>query len=90
MTVITFDTLRYSKTLIATGVPARQAEGQAEALAAVIQDQIPTKQNLEELGMRMGKLEVKVDGLENKILTKLGGLILVCTAILGIIISMHH
>ena len=80
MTVITFDTLKYSKTLIEAGVPSQQAEAQAEALAAVIEEQISTKQDLKLLEAR----------LETKILTKLGSLMLICTAILGILISLHH
>ena len=34
MTVITFDTLKYTKILMEAGVPQRQAEGQATALSA--------------------------------------------------------
>ncbi len=72
MTVITFDTLKYAKTLTEADVPAAQAE----ALAMVIEDQIATKQDLKLLQMQ--------------ILTKLGGLILACTALLSVVISAHH
>lgn len=78
--MITFDTLKYTKILMEAGVPAKQAEGQAEALAHVVEDQIATKQDLQLLETR----------LESKILTKLGGLILICTAVLGILLSTHH
>jgi hypothetical protein len=80
MTVIAFDTLKYSKHLIEAGVPQRQAEGQAEALAQVVDEQLATKQDLKEL--------------EHKILMRLGSLIIIAvslsTAILGILISVHH
>ncbi len=87
MAAITFNTLKYSKTLIEAGMPVKQAEGQTEALAAVIEDHIPTKQDLKDLQL---SLALKIDHLENKMLAKLGGLILICTAILSIVVSMHH
>ena len=80
MTVITFDTLKYAKKLMESGVPQRQAEGQAEALATVVEDQLVTKHDLNVLEAR----------LEAKILTKLGALTLICTTILGVLISIHH
>ena len=80
MSVITFDTLRFSKKLIEEGIPQRQAEAHAEALAEVIEDQLATKRDLKDLESR----------LTFSLLTKLGGLILFSTAILGLLISLHH
>lgn len=83
MTVITFDTLKYAKKLVEAGVPQRQAEGQAEALAGVIDDQLATKRDLFDLEAR----------LEMQLLKKLGSLMVVSigisTAILGILIAVH-
>ncbi len=80
MTVIAFDTLKFSRELMDYGVPQKQAEGQARALANVIDEQIATKHDL------------KV--LELKIIWRLGSLvvssILISTAILGILISIYH
>lgn len=91
MSVITFDTLKYTKTLIEAGVPQRQAEGQAEALAQVIDDQLATKQDLKELE---NNLRHDMKDLEIRLVTRVGTLIGACTvistAILGILISIHH
>lgn len=50
---ITFDTLAYAKRLIAVGVPAKQAEVQAEIFAEIINEQIATKRDLKEMEMRI-------------------------------------
>ncbi len=50
---ISFDTLAYSKKLIAAGVPSKQAEVQAEALAEIVDERIATKQDLKELEYRI-------------------------------------
>lgn len=52
-----FDTLAYSKKLIAAGVPVVQAEVQAEvhaeAIAEIIDEQLASKRDLAELEMRL-------------------------------------
>ncbi len=84
MSVITFDTLKFSKKLVESGVPQRQAEAHAEAFAEVIDDQLATKQDLKDLETR----------LNHNILTRLGGLVIatvgIGVTILGLLISAHH
>ena len=46
---IAFDTLAYANKLKAAGVPERQAEVQAEAIAGLINEQMATKRDLAEL-----------------------------------------
>jgi len=46
---ITFDTLAYSKKLIAAGFTQEQAEVQAEALTNFVNEQIATKRDLAEM-----------------------------------------
>ncbi len=46
MTAITFDTLAYAKRLQQAGVPAEQAEIQAEALRDVVDENLATKQDV--------------------------------------------
>ncbi|MBI4829760.1 MAG: DUF1640 domain-containing protein [Nitrospinae bacterium] len=46
---VTFDTLAYANKLKAVGVPERQAEAQAEALAGIVEDNLATKRDLKEL-----------------------------------------
>ena len=50
---ISFDTLAYAKKLMAAGVPSKQAEVQAEALAEIVDERIATKQDLIELESRI-------------------------------------
>lgn len=49
MHVIALDTLKYSKKLIEAGIPQKQAEAQAYALAEVIDDQLVTKKDFKDL-----------------------------------------
>lgn len=96
--MIIFDTLKYSTKLIEAGVPQKQAEAQAHALADLVDDQLTTKTDLQKLDESTKKevkdLEVFVRNAfvrqENRLLSKLGGLVLICTAMLDVLISMHH
>lgn len=72
--MIAFDTLKYSKGLIDVGVSQKQAERQAELLAEVIDSQLATKHDLKTL--------------EFRIIKRMGSLIVTCTAILGVLISL--
>lgn len=55
MSTIAFDTLKYSKRLKDAGVPDKQAEAEAEALAEVLEV------NLKELAAKADVLAVKTD-----------------------------
>ena len=50
---IVFDTLEYAKMLKAAGFTEQQAEGQAEALAEIFENQLATKRDLRELEYRL-------------------------------------
>ncbi len=49
----TFDTLAYAKKMKAAGFTEQQAEGQAAALAEVIDERMATKQDLQNLEERL-------------------------------------
>ena len=61
---IAFDTLAYSKKLIEAGVPAKQAEVQAETFAEIIDERLATKQDLKEMelafDLRLRELEMRL------------------------------
>ena len=80
MTAIAFDTLAYAKKMKELGFTDMQAEGQAEELANIIDDQIATKLDLELL--------------KKDLIIKLGSMIMasfVATiSILGFLIRMGH
>lgn len=65
MAAITFDTLKFSNRLKQAGVPAAQAEAEAEALAEVFEantSELATKQDLRELELRLNSRFEKTEG----------------------------
>ncbi|OQX75279.1 MAG: hypothetical protein B6D64_11950 [Bacteroidetes bacterium 4484_276] len=64
MSTISFDTLAYAKKLMAAGVPAKQAEVQAETFAEIIDERIATKRDFKEmetlLSMDIKELESRI------------------------------
>ena len=85
MHTITFDTLAYAKKLIAAGVPAQQAEVQAETFAEIIADRIATKQDLKEMEFAM-KRDMKE--MEQRIIIKLGAMIAASIAIIAALVKL--
>lgn len=115
-----FDTLKYSKTLIAGGMPQNQAETQAEALASVIDHQLVTKQDFKELQKELKsdiqelqkefksankelkqefknenkelRQEFKNDmlALKNDLILRVGGMIGLAVAAMGLLLSFFH
>ena len=61
MNAVAFDTHRYVKRLVASGMPEAQAEVIASEQRDLIEDQIATKQDLKELGVH---LEQKIREME--------------------------
>ncbi len=60
MASIVFDTLAYANKLKAAGVPDKQAEVQAEALAQIVENNLATKQDIEELRRDMKEIEANL------------------------------
>jgi len=64
LSTISFDTLAYAKKLMAAGVPAKQAEVQAETFAEIIDERIATKRDFKEmetlLSMDIKELESRI------------------------------
>ena len=61
MTAVTFDTLAYAKRLRAAGFTDQQAEAQAEALHAVVDENLATKQDIESIRYEIKQLDLKLD-----------------------------
>ncbi len=53
MDAIIFDTLAYAKKLKSAGFTEQQAEVQAEALASLVNEQLATKRDLQELELNL-------------------------------------
>lgn len=71
-----FDTLEFANKLKAAGVPDRQAEVQAEAMAEIITKNLATKQYLKEM--------------ELYTTTKLGGIMIGGISLLVILMKLFH
>ena len=97
MTAITFDTLKFVKTLQAAGV----AVPQAEAIATAVRDstdsaELATKADLRELraelkndiAMLRQEMDYRMTQLEQRITIKLGGMLVVAVGILAAIIKL--
>ncbi len=60
MSTISFDTLAYAKKLIAAGMPATQAEVQAEALKDIIEERLATKQDIKDVELKLKEMELRL------------------------------
>lgn len=63
-TAIAFDTLSYAKKMVKVGFTQQQAEGQAEAMAEIIDEKLATKQDIREL-------DLKIEANKNELLQKI-------------------
>lgn len=81
MTAITFDTLKFANKLKAAGVPAQQAEAEAEALSDVFEanlNELVTKQTLQQ----------ELSLLEQRMTIKLGGMMAVAIAVTATLVKL--
>ena len=60
MGALAFDTLAYSQELQAAGVPEKQANAQAHALAGVVTETLATKGDIADLKQAMQEMEVSL------------------------------
>ncbi len=77
---LTFDTLAYANKLKAVGVPDKQAEVHAEAIAELVVDHLVTKQDLKE----------GLSELELRMVIKLGGMIIGSMTLLIVLLKLFH
>jgi len=85
MTAITFDTLRYVKKLKAAGVPEKQAEVQAEAMAELVEERLATKQDLKELEVN---LRHEMRELEFRLTVRLGTMMAAGIAVVAALVKL--
>lgn len=63
MSAVTFDTLKFAKTLESAGMPARQAEAEALALQdALAESELATKQDVSELRHELRETRTEING----------------------------
>jgi len=90
-----FNALRYIKNLEATGIPRNQAEAQVQLVLDAIEGEVATKTEFSEFRAEVKKdlAEVRTDmvRLENRLILKLGGLVLTCMTLqIGVIGFLIH
>ncbi len=85
MSALAFDTLKFSKTLVAAGFTDRQAATLAEEQAALMDDKIATKRDLIDVETR---LEVKLAETKADILKWVAGLLLTQTAVIAALVKL--
>ena len=78
MDAIIFDTLAYAKKLKSAGFTEQQAEVQAEALASLVNEQLATKRDLQELELN----------LKHDLTLRLGGLMISGVAIVATLVKL--
>jgi 2-phosphoglycerate kinase len=99
MATIAFDTLKYSKRLKDAGVPDKQAEAEAEALAEVLEinlKELATKRDLKDVETALrADLTREVDSLrrdmremEQRMTIKLGGMMMAGIAIVATLVKL--
>jgi len=85
VTTIAFDTLAYANKLKQAGVPDRQAEVQAEAMAELVEERLATKRDLSELGERIAN---RMNELEYRLTVRLGSMLVVAVSILAALVKL--
>lgn len=82
MSTITFDTLKFADTLKAAGVPDKQAEAEARAVAAAIGEvDVATRRAIEDLRREMQLLE-------QRLVIKLGALVTVAIGAVAALVKL--
>ncbi len=93
---IAFDTLAYANKLKAAGVPERQAEVQAEAIAGLVNEQMATKHDLARLetSLRRDMKEMETSlrrdmkELEMRLTIRLGAMMVVAVSAVATLVKL--
>jgi hypothetical protein len=86
MTAITFDTLKFVRTLKAAGVPEIQAEAFSEAFKDAQSDaEIATKHDLKELELR---LEAKINEVKFDMVKWIAGMLIAQAGLVAALVKM--
>jgi hypothetical protein len=86
---IPFDTHAYVKRLTSVGVPEAQAEVHAEAIADLVNDELATKKDLEQLELRVrGELRELELRLKHDLTIRLGAVVGAGVAIVAALVKL--
>jgi len=87
MSTLVFDTLQYANKLKAAGVPDKQAEVQAEAMAEIVEEKLATKTDLKQLEQ---SVDLKLANLKNELIKWVLGVSVAQAAIIISCLKLMH
>ncbi len=87
MSTVTFDTLEFVETLKQAGIPENQAKAQSEALKKVLHTEVATKQDMENMEL---KIKADIETAKSEIIKWNTGTLLVATGIFVAISKFMH
>lgn len=82
-TMVIFDTLAYAKKLKQAGFTEAQAEVQAEGLAQILESNIATKRDIEEVKRDIEEVRRDIEEMGYKLTIRLGGMLAVAVGLLA-------
>ena len=85
MTTITFDTLKFARTLKEAGVPEQQAEAFAEAFRDATSEELVTR---DYLNSRIADVETKIEAARSDIIKWLAGLLIAQAALIAALVKL--
>lgn len=88
MSTITFDTLKFSNRLKAAGVPDKQAEAQAEAMADALEVNLKDLATKSDLQLTKEDLQKDLLMLEQRLTIKLGALVAVAVGAVAALVKL--
>lgn len=81
MSAITFDTLAYTKKLKSVGFTEEQAEAQAETLSEIIESNLATKHDIE-------NVRKDIEMLKNELILKLGAMLAISIGVVATLVKI--
>lgn len=88
MTAVTFDTLMYAKKLQDKGFTAEQAEASVEMIKEIMDSQLASKHDIDYLRRDIEDTRRDIKESENKIILRLGSIMVAGFGVMGIILSL--
>ena len=89
MTTITFDTMKFARTLKDAGVPERQAEAFAEAFRDATNDELVTRGHLDDrLATTQANLEARIEAAKADIVKWVAGLLIAQAALIASLVNL--
>ncbi len=85
MSAVPFDTLKFSKKLVAAGFTDRQAETLAEEQSALIDDQLATKRDITDVRRDMKEMELR---LRQDLTIRMGGMMVTAVVAVAALVKL--